>query len=174
MPWWWLESWLFICKTYQNSLTGNMSLADADTRSGTRKLVQLKERTKEKLRTQLDRRCQRRGREALHCFLKEPRAGLCQAAGRMCLNSCKGDHRRHAFTSRISVPKTVFFISQVCSVTESQERGVNDLHRKANSSKSQLLLLLTLLLFLPLLLLLLLFFPTPLGWFWNFSIPGQV
>lgn len=46
-------------------------------------------------------------------------------------------------------------------VTESQEIGVNDLHGKANSSKSQLLLLLTLLLFL--LFLLLLFFPTPLG-----------
>ena len=45
----------------------------ADTRSGTRKLVQPKERTENKVRTQLDRRCQRQGREeALRCFLKDP------------------------------------------------------------------------------------------------------
>lgn len=141
-----------------------MSLADADTRSDTRKLVQLKERTKEKLRTQLDRRCQRRGREALHCFLKEPRAGLCQAVGRKDVLKLLQGRPQEA---RIYLPNfcsqdSVLYQSSVF-VTESQEIGVNDLHGKANSSKSQLLLLLTLLLFLPLLLLLLLFFPTPLG-----------
>ena len=151
----------------------------ADTRSGTRKLVQPKERTENKVRTQLDRRCQRQGREeALRCFLKDPRTGFCQAVKGMGLNSSKGDHRWQEFTSYPFVLiKAVFFISQICSITENQERRGRDPQRKANSSKSQLLLQQ---LFLPpprllllCFLLLLLFFLMPLRWFWNFSFPGQ-
>lgn len=114
----------------------------ADTRSGTRKLVQPKERTENKVRTQLDRRCQRQGREeALRCFLKDPRTGFCQAVKGMGLNSSKGDHRWQEFTSYPFVLiKAVFFISQICSITENQERRGRDPQRKANSSKSQLLL----------------------------------
>ena len=139
----------------------------ADTRSGTKKLVQPKERTENKVRTQLDRRCQRQGREeALRCFLKDPRTGFCQAAKGMGLNSSKGDHWWQAFTSHLSVLiKAVFFISQICSITENQERRGRDPQGKANSSKSRPLLQR---LFLPprllllCFLLLLLFFLTPL------------
>lgn len=114
----------------------------ADTRSGTKKLVQPKERTENKVRTQLDRRCQRQGREeALRCFLKDPRTGFCQAAKGMGLNSSKGDHRWQAFTSHLSILiKAVFFISQICSITENQERRGRDPQGKANSSKSRPLL----------------------------------